>query len=110
MATNTNYKDFEDDVIKELKRQLRPSVSDIIEDTIGGIVGFFLDDGIESFHAELSPLIKRPNLNEEMYRCFLEENYRDKFDECNGNTDKIAELKTTALTRLLEWFRGQVSQ
>ena len=106
MATNTNYKDFEDDVIKELKRQLRPSVSDII---IEGIFGSFLGvggAGIVAHHAPLNPLIKRPNLNEEMYRCFLEENYRDKFDECNGNTDKITELKTTALTRLLERFRG----
>ena len=42
MATNTNYKDFEDDVIKELKRQLRPSVSDII---IEGIFGSFLGVG-----------------------------------------------------------------
>ena len=101
MATNTNYKDFEDDVIKELKRQLRPSVSDII---IEGIFGSFL--GVGGVGAVAPPLIKRPNLNEEMYRRFLEENYRDKFDECNGNTDKITELKTTALTRLLGRFRG----
>lgn len=103
MSKFNDYKVFEDDIIKTLKRQFKPSIGELF---IGGTVDLFIDIGFYNVFRNVDPRVglrdSEIDLNEEVYRHFIDSNYRHSFIDCHGDPDEVAKLKEKAVKGLKE--------
>jgi hypothetical protein len=103
MAKYNSYKDFEDDVINTLKHQLRPSLGErVIGAVVVGIAGMFGGVAGAAFGSYINSSV---DLNEQMYRIYLEEHYKVDYEKCNRDEEKLSKLKTNALTNIIDVIR-----
>lgn len=94
MSTFNDYKVFEDDVINTLKLQFQQPFEAL--------------NLVFRYNYLVFPRVKfrdsksEIDLNEEMYRHFIDSNYRHSFIDCHGDPDEVAKLKEKAVKELKE--------